>query len=265
MSYQTILEQIAAYTRDRVRLQKEEISLDQIRHQALSLPPGRGEAFYRAMEKPGLSVICEVKKASPSKGIIDPVFDYQKAAADYTLAGADAISCLTEPRWFLGSDRIFQEIRALTDLPMLRKDFVVDEYQIWQARLLGADCILLICALLDTGTIRSCLEICRALGLAALVEAHDGEEISSALRAGARMIGVNNRNLKDFSVDFSNAGRLRGQIPQDCIFVAESGVRSAQDAALLKEAGADAILVGEALMRAEDKGALLRAMKEAAG
>ena len=160
MSYQTILGQIAAYTRDRVRLQKEEISLDQIRHQALSLPPGRGEAFYRAMEKPGLSVICEVKKASPSKGIIDPVFDYQKAAADYTLTGADAISCLTEPRWFLGSDRIFQEIRALTDLPMLRKDFVVDEYQIWQARLLGADCILLICALLDTGTIRSCLEIC---------------------------------------------------------------------------------------------------------
>ena len=259
-----ILEEIAAHARVRVEEDKKALPLDDLMRIAGRIH-GTEPRFAKALAKDGLRFICEIKKASPSKGVISEEFRYKDIARTYDRAGADAISCLTEPKWFLGSDDIFEEVRAITDLPMIRKDFVVDEYQIWQARLLGADCILLICTLLDTGTIRSCLEICRKMGLAVLVEAHDGEEISSALRAGARMIGVNNRNLKDFSVDFSNAGRLRGQIPQDCIFVAESGVRSAQDAALLKEAGADAILVGEALMRAEDKGALLRAMKEAAG
>ena len=209
------------------------------------------------MAKPGLSFIYEVKKASPSKGIIDPVFDYRKAAKEYEEAGADGISCLTEPRWFLGSDDIFREIRAIVKTPMLRKDFVVDEYQLYEAKLMGANCVLLICAILDTATISRYLDICSQMGLAALVEAHDAREIESAVRAGARMIGVNNRNLKDFSVDLGNAARLRERIPADCLYVAESGVKGPEDTAELAAAGADAVLIGEALMRQQDKGAFL--------
>ena len=187
-----------------------------------------------------------------------------RIAADYEEAGADAISCLTEPKWFLGSDEIFREIRAEVRTPMIRKDFTVDPYQIYQAAVMGADCVLLICALLDTETIIRYLGICEELGLAALVEAHDGEEIAKAVRAGALMIGVNNRNLKDFSVDLGNAQRLRELIPPHCLYVAECGVKTAADAAALRRAGADAVLVGEALMRAEDKGAFLGEMRRAA-
>lgn len=260
----TILDQLAEYARIRVKRDKETISPEQMKDMALSARLAGGEKFYQAIEKPDLSIICEVKKASPSKGLIDPVFDYKAAALAYEASGADAISCLTEPRWFLGSDEIFRDIRALVKTPMIRKDFVVDEYQLYQAKCMGADCVLLICAILDTETIRSCLELCEQLGLAALVETHDQAEIAAAVHTGARMIGVNNRNLRDFSVDLGNAGRLRDLIPDDVLFVAESGVRKAEDAASLRSAGADAILVGEALMRAEDKGAFLRAMREAA-
>ena len=258
----TILDRIAAYARIRVAKDKEKLDLSEARSSALAAGPGKGGSFYRAMEKPGLSVICEVKKASPSKGIIDPVFDYKKAALDYEAAGADGISCLTEPKWFLGSDDIFRQIRAEVETPMLRKDFVVDEYQLYQARLMGADCILLICALLDTRTISRYLEICDELGLAVLTEAHDEEEIRSAAAAGARMIGVNNRNLKDFSVNLGNAARLREHIPAGCLYVAESGVKTPEDAAALRAAGADAVLVGEALMRTEDKKGLISRMRE---
>ncbi len=260
----TILDVIADRARARVAADRKRVPLDEIKSRALSLPPGEGELFDAALARPGLSFICEVKKASPSKGVIDPVFDYLGIARAYEEAGADAVSCLTEPNWFLGSDEIFSEIRAAVRLPMIRKDFTVDEYQLYQARLLGANAVLLICALLDTGTIARWLQICETLGLAALVETHNEEEIASAVRAGARIVGVNNRNLKDFSVDLGNAARLRGLIPPDRLYVAESGVTSPADAAAMRSIGADAVLMGEAMMRAADKGALLAEMRKAA-
>lgn len=261
-----ILNAIADRTRERVAEEKKEISQDRL----MDLCRDLGKAaegtfpFEAALRREGLRFICEVKRASPSKGLIAPDFPYVSIAKQYEEAGADCVSCLTEPDWFMGSDDIFSEIRGAISLPMLRKDFVVDEYQLYQARLLAADCVLLICALLDTAAIARYLEICRSLGLSALVEAHDGEEILSAVRAGASIIGVNNRSLKDFSVDFSNAARLRDMIPPGTVYVAESGVTGPADTAALRRIGADAVLVGEALMRASDKAALLKAMREAA-
>lgn len=258
-----ILQQLADYARLRVQQAKESISLDEIKERAFSLPRGV-LSFEQALKQPGLSFICEVKKASPSKGVIDPDFQYLDIAQDYEKAGADCISCLTEPKWFLGSDTIFTDIRAKVSTPMIRKDFTVDEYQIYEAKCMGADAVLLLCSLLDTATIARYLELCHSLGLTALVEAHDGEEVSSAVLAGASIIGVNNRNLKDFSVDFSNASRLREQIPASALFVAESGVSSPQDVAALHQMGADAVLVGEYLMRAQDKARTLKELRRAA-
>ncbi len=259
----SILDTIAEYARERVARNQEAVPAELMKEHALTLGDGNGKAFYEALAKPGICFICEVKKASPSKGVIDPVFEYRKIARDYEEAGADAVSVLTEPRWFLGSDDIFRDIRGLIRTPMLRKDFVVDEYQLYQARCMGANAVLLICAILDTETISRYLGICEDLGLAALVEAHDEDEIRSALRAGAGMIGVNNRNLKDFSVDISNASRLRERIPEQVLYVAESGVRTAEDVRALSMAGADALLVGETLMRAADRGGLLQSFREA--
>lgn len=260
----TILDTIAAYARQRVAANKEETCLEVMRELALQGGAANGAAFENALRKPGMGFICEVKKASPSKGIISKEFPYLTIARDYEAAGADCISCLTERKWFLGSDQIFLEIRQRVATPMLRKDFTVDEYQIYQAKVLGADAVLLICALLDTKTVARYLELCDLLGLAALVEAHDEGEIASAVSAGSRIIGVNNRNLKDFSVDFSNAARLRDCVPPGTIYVAESGVKGPEDAAMLKSIGADAALVGETLMRATDKKAMLAALREAA-
>ena len=208
----TILDQLAAHARQRVAADQEKHSLHELKARCKEAGSAGGERFFQAMKRPGMSFICEVKKASPSKGIIAPSFPYLDIARDYAAAGADAVSCLTEPMWFLGSDQIFTEIRQTISLPMIRKDFTVSEYQIYQARLMGADCVLLICALLDTATIAKYLRLCDELGLSALVEAHDEREIRSAIAAGARMIGVNNRNLKDFSVDFTNAARLKQQL-----------------------------------------------------
>lgn len=260
----TILDAIAAYTRERVAAEKAKLPLEELKIQCRISGPAGGNPFLSTLQKPGMGFICEVKKASPSKGVISEDFPYLDIAGAYEDAGADAISCLTEPRWFLGSDEIFRAVRRKVSVPMLRKDFTVDEYQIYQAKLLGADAVLLICALLDTKTIARCLELAHRLGLSALVEAHDKTEIQSAVSAGAKIIGVNNRNLKDFSVDFSNAARLRDLIPPECVYVAESGVSSAKDVAALKKAGADAVLMGDVLMRAGDKTALLHAMREAA-
>ncbi len=262
----TILDTIAAHARERVEADKEKLPLEELKvlcqEQRLWLP--NGDAFLARLKKPGMSFICELKKASPSKGVISEDFPYLDIALSYQAAGADAVSCLTEPKWFLGSDDIFQAVRREMAIPMLRKDFTVDEYQIYQARRMGADAVLLICALLDTDTIARYLDLAHSLGLGALVEAHDEAEIQSAVRAGARIIGVNNRNLKDFSVDFSNATRLRDLIPPDHIYVAESGVTSPEDVAALRRIGADAALMGEVLMRAKDKKAMLQAMREAA-
>ena len=259
-----ILEELAAHARQRVAADREATPLEQMREQAVGMKRQTHSPFAEALKKPGLSFICEVKRASPSKGLIAPAFPYLDISRDYEAAGADAISCLTEPKWFLGSDEIFRDIRRAVSVPMLRKDFTVDEYQIYQAKVLGADAVLLICAILDTATVERYLGICRELGLAALVEAHNAQEIASAVSAGAEIIGVNNRNLKDFSVDFSNAARLRDRIPTGCLYVAESGVKTPEDASALRTIGADAALIGEALMRAEDKAAMLHTLREAA-
>lgn len=259
----TILETIAAYAAERVKKEKETVSAEVMQSKALNLPKGEFR-FSRALKKKELAFICEVKKASPSKGLIDPVFDYRQIAADYEAAGADCVSCLTEPKWFLGSDAIFETVRQTIQLPMIRKDFTVDAYQICQAKCMGADAVLLICALMNENQLKQYLKICDSLGLDALVETHDEEEIQMAVAAGAKVIGVNNRNLKDFSVDFENAVRLRHLIPQEAVYVAESGVSSVSDVALLRQAGADAVLMGEVLMRAKDKKALLSDMRQAA-
>lgn len=258
-----ILDELAAYAGERVRCAKEREDLESIRQRALK---DVGEhRFFKALSREKLSFICEVKKASPSKGVISHDFPYLNIARDYESAGADAISVLTEPKWFLGSDEIFKEIRKNVKIPMLRKDFTVDEYQIYEAKLMGADAVLLICAILDTETVRAYLKICDELGIDALVEAHNEEEVKSALWAGAKIVGVNNRNLKDFSVDFSNSGRLREMVPHDVLFVCESGVKSAKDVAEIAAMGADAALIGEALMRAENKEIILKGFFKAAG
>ncbi|MBQ9617620.1 MAG: indole-3-glycerol phosphate synthase TrpC [Oscillibacter sp.] len=261
----SILDELAAHARERVLADAERNSPEVVRELALQGGAARGDAFRAALRKPGMSFICEVKRASPSKGLIAKSFPYLDIAREYARAGADAVSVLTEPKWFLGSDAIFRDIRAEIDTPMLRKDFTVDAYQIYQAKVMGADAVLLICALLDTDTLRRYLSLCADLGLAALVEAHDEYEIDSAVSAGAEIIGVNNRNLKDFSVDFGNAARLRDRIPPGCLYVAESGVRRPEDVAALREVGADAVLIGEAFMRSADKGKFLAEMRAAAG
>jgi indole-3-glycerol phosphate synthase len=257
----TILDTIAAHARERVLADSEVNCLSVMQAMAMQGGYGNGKAFTDALKKPGMSFICEVKKASPSKGVISKDFPYLDIAKAYEAAGADAISCLTEPKWFLGSDEIFTDIRKAVKTPMLRKDFTVDEYQIYQAKVMGANAVLLICAILDTNTIARYLALCDDLGLAALIEAHDEQEIASAVSAGAKIIGVNNRSLKDFSVDFSNAARLRDRIPPDCLYVAESGVRRPEDVAALRKIGADAVLMGEVLMRADNKGKMLAAMR----
>lgn len=259
----TILETIAAYARRRVEQDRAGESMELLQERCRQAGRAHGERFRQALERPGLSLICEIKKASPSKGVISEEFPYLDIVREYQKAGADAISCLTEPKWFLGSDEIFRDVRAAIDLPMLRKDFTVDPYQIYQARLMGADCVLLICALLDCGTLAAYLQICDDLGLSALVEAHDGAEIECAVSAGAEIIGVNNRNLRDFSVDFSNAAHLREHIPPGVLYVAESGVSRPEDGAALRKAGADAALVGEFLMRSRDRRGTIAALREA--
>lgn len=259
----TILDQLADHARQRVAADMEEHCMEVMRELALQGGAANGRAFRDALRRPGMRFICEVKKASPSKGIISEDFPYLDIAREYEASGADCISCLTEPKWFLGSDEIFREIRNAVATPMLRKDFTVDEYQLYQAKVMGANAVLLICSLLDTRTIARYLDICGQLGLAALVEAHTEAEIGSAVAAGAEIIGVNNRNLKDFSVDFSNAARLRDRIPPGTLYVAESGVKNPEDAAALRAIGADAALIGETLMRSKDKGAMLAALREA--
>ncbi|MBQ7129376.1 MAG: indole-3-glycerol phosphate synthase TrpC [Clostridia bacterium] len=258
-----ILTTIADYTKIRVENDKKQKSLEELISLCQgSLPYSREDfAFEKTLKKQGLSFICEVKKASPSKGIITNDFPYTKIAEEYESAGADCVSCLTEPKWFLGSDEIFVSIRQSISIPMLRKDFTVDEYQIYQAKLMGADAVLLICSLLDDKTVKEYIGICNNLGLSALVEAHNEQEIKSAVNAGARIIGVNNRNLKDFSVDPSNCLRLRDKIPDNILFVAESGVKSSDDTKMLKNSKVDAVLIGEAMMKAENKTKFLAELK----
>ena len=256
----TILDEIAVYARERVSISKERLPYEEVKEKSLALP-GRGNIFKKALAKEELSFICECKKASPSKGVIAEEFPYLEIAKDYDAAGADAVSVLTEPKWFLGSDEYLKEITENVSIPCLRKDFVVDPYMIYEAKLLGASAVLLIVAILSEKELAEYLEICSEIGLDALVEAHDEAEIRTALSVSASIIGVNNRNLKDFSVDKENSLKLRKIIPNDVIFVSESGIETAEDIRYVREMGADAVLVGETMMRAADKKAKLNELK----
>lgn len=258
----TILEQLADHARQRTEQAKRVLPPEEIRHQALSLPKG-DFPFQQALKKPGVSFICECKKASPSKGLIAPNFPYLGIAKEYEAAGADCISVLTEPKWFLGNDEYLKKIAEAVLIPCLRKDFTVDEYQIYQAKVLGASAVLLSCSVLTENQMKDYIRICDELGLSALVEVHDEQEVQTALNTGARIIGVNNRNLKDFSVDTDNSRRLRELIPPGVLFVSESGVRTAEDVETLRKIGADAVLIGETLMRASDKRAKLAELRGA--
>ena len=215
----------------------------------------------KKLKEPGIHFICEVKKASPSKGVIAEHFPYLEIAEEYEKAGASVISCLTEPKYFQGSDAYLKEIAGKVSIPVLRKDFTVDPYQIYEAKVLGASMVLLICSLLDTDVIAEYLSLCDNLGLSALVEVHDEEEMESALKAKARIIGVNNRNLKDFTVDIHNSTRLRALAPEDKIFVAESGIKTSGDIRELEEAKVNAVLIGETLMRSKDKSRMLKMLR----
>lgn len=248
----TILDELADAARERTEANKKNVSLEQIKKMAFELPKGNFE-FENALKKDGISFICECKKASPSKGIIAEDFPYLQIAKEYQTAGADCISVLTEPTKFLGSDDYLREIALEVAVPCIRKDFTVDEYMIYEAKLLGAKAVLLICAILSEDKIAQYIKICDSLGMSALVEAHDEAEIKSAVNAGARIIGVNNRNLKDFSVDTNNSRRMRELVPEDIIFVSESGIKDSGDIKALKDSGVDAVLIGETLMQAEDK------------
>lgn len=256
-----ILEEIAARTVQRVAEEKAAVPLSEMKKRAEALDANTGFPFRKALSGDEISFICEVKRASPSKGLIAPDFPYLDIARDYERAGASAISCLTEPFWFKGRDEYLAEISNAVKIPVLRKDFTVDEYMIYQAKTLGASAVLLICSILSKEQLSEYLGIAHSLGLSALVEAHDDAEVDRALAAGARILGVNNRNLKTFTVDTENSRRLRARIPQDVLFVSESGVKTAEDVAGLVAIGADAVLIGETLMRAPDKTAKLRELK----
>lgn len=263
-----ILDTLAAASRQRAESAKIAIPFSQMEEMAyMAYEDGNREcdfSFEKAISSPGISFICEVKRASPSKGMIAPDFPYREIAMEYEEAGADAISVLTEPDYFLGKGEYLTEISRSVSLPLLRKDFTVDPYQIFEAKVLGASAVLLICALLDTETLKEYMKICDSLGLSALVEAHDEVEIHSALTAGARLIGVNNRNLKTFEVDFENSIRLRGLVPAGTAFIAESGIQTADDVKRLYQAGVNGVLIGESLMRSPDKKAILQEMRKAA-
>ena len=239
----TILDTLAEHARARTERNKGRVSFDMMKKLALSMDADTGYPFEKALGAPGISFICEVKKASPSKGLIAAEFPYLSIAREYEAAGAAAISCLTEPDFFLGSDEYLREIAAAVKIPVLRKDFTVDPYMIYEAKVLGASAVLLICA------------------ISALVEAHDEREVERALRVEHGIVGVNNRDLKTFTVDCGNSVRLRKMVPDDRLFVSESGIRTAEDIAVLRQNGTDAVLIGETLMRSPDKAAVLRELR----
>ena len=256
-----ILEEIAAKTKERIEEEKSKRSLKELKAIAAELKKDTGFPFEAALAKPGMSFICEVKKASPSKGIIAEHFPYVEIGKEYETAGADALSVLTEPYYFKGSDEYLSAIRKEVSIPIIRKDFTVDEYMIYQAKVIGADAVLLICSLLSPMQLSEYGGIAKELGLSALVEAHDGKEIEMALSAGAKIVGVNNRNLKDFTVDINNSVRLRELVPENILFVSESGMKNRADIARLEENGTDAVLIGETFMRSDNKAAVLRELR----
>ena len=256
-----ILEEIAAKTSERIEAEKHRLPLRELQAAVRDMENNTGFPFEKALARPGMSFICEVKKASPSKGIIAEQFPYVEIAREYERAGADAMSILTEPFYFQGSNNYLSAIRKEVSIPLLRKDFTVDEYMIYEAKQIGADAILLICAILSQTQLEEYAGIAGELGLSALVEAHDEQEIQMALKARAKIIGVNNRNLKDFTVDISNSVRLRELVPRDILFVSESGMKTRADIERLEENGTNAVLIGETFMRSSDKAGMLRELR----
>jgi indole-3-glycerol phosphate synthase len=252
-----ILEEIAARTVQRVAEEKAAVPLSEMKKRAEALDANTGFPFRKALSGDEISFICEVKRASPSKGLIAPDFPYLDIARDYERAGASAISCLTEPFWFKGRDEYLAEISNAVTIPVLRKDFTVDEYMIYQAKTLGASAVLLICSILSKEQLSEYLGIAHSLGLSALVEAHDDGEVRTALSVGAGIIGVNNRDLRTFTVDINNSARLRKLVPPEVLFVSESGIKTAADIEALRSNGTNAVLIGETLMRSPDKKAAL--------
>lgn len=255
-----ILDNIAADTKIRIEKAKRKVPFSEIRRQAHLKESDTGFPFEKMLGGPGIHYICEVKKASPSKGVIAETFPYLEIAKEYEQAGAGAVSCLTEPKYFQGKNEYLAKIAEAVSIPVLRKDFIIDEYMIYEAKVLGAGAALLICSLLDDVTLKRYMSICHRLGMSALVEVHDEEEMRWAVDAGARVIGVNNRNLKDFTVDIENSLRLREKAPKDILFVAESGIRTQADIERLRQAKVNGVLIGETLMRSEDKKAALQVL-----
>ena len=261
-----ILGKIASSTLVRVEKAKKSLSFEQAREQAFKLAETKHVdknrlPFENAIAAPGLSFICEVKKASPSKGVIAENFPWLEIAKNYEEGGASAISVLTEPEFFLGSDKYLREISAAVKIPTLRKDFIIDKYQIYEAKLWGAKAILLICALLEQQTLTEFIAAAKELALDCLVEIHSEEEAKEALAAGARIIGINNRDLTTFSVDTGLTSSLKGKLPSGILTVAESGIKTADDIRELKKTGVDAVLIGESLIRAADRKAFLKELK----
>ena len=255
-----ILSELANNAKERVKTARQIISEDELRTKALSMPR-ENFPFENALKTNDISFICECKKASPSKGIISEDFPYLEIAKDYEDAGADCISVLTEPSKFLGSNDYLREIADIVTIPCLRKDFVVDEYMLYETKILGAKAVLLICGILDKQQLADYIKTCDTLGISALVEAHNENEIKMAIESGTRMIGVNNRNLKDFSVEVENSRRMRELVPRDILFISESGIKTQGDIKSLRDIGADAVLIGETLMRATYKKAKLSELR----
>ncbi|MDD5021857.1 MAG: indole-3-glycerol phosphate synthase TrpC [Endomicrobiaceae bacterium] len=256
-----ILDEIVVKTKERVSKLKELKSFDKLKAEVDLMPVTKKFPFEKALKKEDIAFICEVKKASPSKGVIANNFKYLEIAKEYESAGADAISVLTEPDFFLGDNKYLNEIVKNVKIPVLRKDFIIDEYQIYESKQMGASAILLICSLLDTDTLIKYISIAHSLGLSALAEVHNETEVESAIKAGAKIIGVNNRNLKTFEVDISNSVKLRPLIPENIIFISESGIKSTQDITLLKSIKTNAVLIGETLMTSDDKKKQLKILR----
>jgi len=256
-----ILHKIAARTKERIETRKKILPPDALMEMVRSIKNKNEFPFEKALRADDIAFICEIKKASPSNGVIADNFPYVEIAKEYEEAGAAAISVLTETYYFMGDDRYLREIADTVTVPLLRKDFTVDSYMIYEAKLLGASAVLLICSLLNQSTLAEYINVADSLGLSALVETHCEDEIKTATDAGARIIGINNRDLKTFETDINLSVRLRRMVPDNIIFVSESGIKTAEDVETLRHIGADAVLVGKTLMRASDKKAALNELR----
>ncbi|UWP58878.1 indole-3-glycerol phosphate synthase TrpC [Ruminococcus gauvreauii] len=259
-----ILDEIIAAKRQRLKQHKRETDEETMRRTAYKLADEgerNGHLFYQALAKPGLSIIGEFKKASPSMGVIDHKIELLDRIDQYNDA-MDAISCLTEEDFFHGSAEIFQKVRSMSELPMIRKDFIIEPYQVYEAKVIGADAVLLIAAILDDETMRELYELAESLALDVLLEVHDEHEMQRALNLGARILGVNNRDLKDFTIRLETTKRLTDMVPRDRILVSESGVTGESDILYLKDCRVDALLIGRAFMESERPKELGRRWKE---